>query len=229
MKIQILQKRFLFLTLLFVSLVNIQPAKANIFTEKVIIQTTVDTPDLQNNQNNRNIYLLAMLAIGGIGFALGLRYPFFLINRISKTKDKELIKLNQSETIAETKIEISSHQKETSKYSLYIEKAYKNFGKGDIEGALKNFNEAICSQPHNAKIYSERANFRKNKLGDKEGAIADYTQAINMNPDNALFYFCRSQTYLELGDRRKAIEDYNTAMDIVPEDIMDNSVSKDKS
>ena len=139
---------------------------------------------------------------------------FSLFSRADKTEDKQFIDVNPSETIVETQMEISSQKKDTSQYILYIKKAYNNFGQGDIEGALKNFDEAIRCQPHNATIYSERAYFRKNKLDDKEGAIADYTQAINMNPDNALLYFCRSQAYLEIGERQKSIEDYNTAMGI---------------
>ena len=155
-----------------------------------------------------------MLAIGGIGFVLGLKFPFFLFRRASETKDKELIEVNQPKTIVETQIKISSNKKDTSQYIQYIEKAYNHFGEGDIEGALKNFNEAIQCQPNNSTIYSERAYFRKNKLGDKEGAIADYTRAIKINPKNAFLYFCRSQAYLEMGDKQKSIDDYNTGMKI---------------
>ena len=116
----------------------------------------------------------------------------------------------------------------TSSYIVFIERAYSCFARGDIEGALKNFDDVICTHPNNAKIYSERAYFRKTKLGDKQGAIADYTQAISINPNDPFFYFCRSQTYLELGDRKKAIEDYNTAMDMTPEYMIDYSVSEHK-
>ena len=216
MKLEKLQKQIFIITFLLVNLGNVRPVKANIFTEKVVIQTTTAIPDsANNNQKNHNNYILTMLAISGIGFALGLKFTFLLLNRTSiQTEDKQFLKVNQSETSIKTQIGISSNKKDTSQYLLYIEKAYNNFGQGDIEGAFKNFNEAIRSQTNNAEIYSERAYFRKNKLGDKEGAIADYTQAINMNPDNALFYFCRSQTYLEMGEKQKSIEDYNTAMGI---------------
>ena len=216
MKLEKLRKQIFILIFLLVNLGNGRPVKANIFTEKVVIQTTTAIPDsANNNQKNHNNYILAMLAISGIGFALGLKFTFLLLHRTSiQTEDKQFLKVNQSETSIKKQIGISSNKKDTSQYLLYIEKAYHNFDQGDIEGAFKNFNEAIRSQPNNADIYNERAYFRKNKLGDKEGAIADYTQAIHINPDNALFYFCRSQTYLEMGEKQKSIEDYNTAMGI---------------
>ncbi|MCJ8279878.1 MAG: tetratricopeptide repeat protein [Rivularia sp. ALOHA_DT_140] len=216
MKLEKLRKQIFIFTFLLVNIGSVRPVKANIFTEKVVIQSTIAIPDsANNNQNNNNNYILAMLVISGIGFVLGLKFPFSLLHRTStQAEDKHFLKVSQSETSIKTQIGISSNKKATSQYLLYIKKAYNNFAQGDIEGALKNFNEAIRNQPNNAKVYSERAYFRKNKLGDKEGAIADYTQAINMNPDYALFYFCRSQTYLEMGEKQKSIEDYNTAMGI---------------
>jgi tetratricopeptide (TPR) repeat protein len=104
--------------------------------------------------------------------------------------------------------------------SLYIKQAYTRFAQGDIEGAMADFNKAICIYPHSAEIYTARANFRKKKLGDRQGALEDYTQAIFINPHNAFFYFWRSQTYQELGNQEKAIEDYNAAMTLAPEGTM---------
>jgi tetratricopeptide (TPR) repeat protein len=213
--------KLFFLTILLINIGNIRSVKANLFTEKFVTQTITASPKSASNNNNN---LLAMFLLGGVGFALGVNSPFFIFRRASTTAEKEL----PSDIKSENTIEMSDNKKDSYSYIVYVEKAYNNFGQGNIEGALKNFKDAIRSQPNNAKIYSERAYFRKNKLGDKEGAIADYTQAIDINPDNPLFYFCRSQTYLELGDRHKAIKDYNTAMDIAPEDIMYNSGSDSK-
>jgi tetratricopeptide (TPR) repeat protein len=114
-------------------------------------------------------------------------------------------------------VEIPAKPKEIS---LYIKQAYTRFAQGDIEGALADFDTAICIYPQSAELYTARANFRKKKLGDRQGALEDYTQAIYINPDNAFFYFWRSQTYQELGNQEKAIEDYNTAMNLAPEGTM---------
>lgn len=104
-----------------------------------------------------------------------------------------------------------------------IKKAYNCFEEGDIEGAIANFNRAISNNPHNAEIYSQRANFRHNKLKDKQGAIEDYNHAIEINPDNAYFYFWRSKVYQDLGNQRQALEDYNMAMRLT----MDNNFHHD--
>ncbi|MEB3218496.1 MAG: tetratricopeptide repeat protein [Nostocales cyanobacterium 94392] len=222
MKVKQLPKKLIIFTFFFINIGNIEPVKANLFSEKTAAQITTVTRNQGNNHNN----LLAMLLVGGVGFTLGLSSPFFPFRRASTKTNKKLIEENSSQAITEKPIKVYSNHKETSPCILYIEKAYNKFAQGDIDGALKNFNNAIRTHPNNAKLYSERAYFRKNKLGDKEGAIADYTQAINMNPENPLFYFCRSQTYLELGDRHKAIEDYNTAMDIAPENMIYDSAYK---
>ncbi|GEM_PF-4946605 len=224
MKLKHLHAELFVLTVLLVNLSNIQSVEANFISESNVNQTTRIIPNSANNNNN----LLAMFLIAGVGFSFGFKWPFFPFRRANKTTDKKLKEKKTSESIIETSIETSAENKNNSPYMLYVQKAYNKFEQGDIEGALKNFNDAIRTQPNNAKIYSERAYFRKNKLGDKEGAISDYNQAIDINPNNPLFYFCRSQTYLELGDRHKAIEDYNTGMDIAPENIMYDSTSNEK-
>ncbi|BAZ04454.1 tetratricopeptide repeat protein [Calothrix sp. NIES-3974] len=104
-----------------------------------------------------------------------------------------------------------------------IKKAYNCFEEGDIEGAIANFNRAISNNPNNAEIYSQRANFRHNKLKDTQGAIEDYNHAIEINPNNAYFYFWRSKVYQDLGNQRQALEDYNTAMRLT----MDNNFHHD--
>ena len=79
MKLEKLRKQIFILIFLLVNLGNGRPVKANIFTEKVVIQTTTAIPDsANNNQKNHNNYILAMLAISGIGFALGLKFTFLL-------------------------------------------------------------------------------------------------------------------------------------------------------
>lgn len=123
----------------------------------------------------------------------------------------------QLEEISPLSVEVSLQPKDVS---LYIKQAYTRFAQGDIEGAIADFNTAICIYPHSAEIYTARANFRKKKLGDRQGALEDYTQAIFINPDNAFFYFWRSQTYQELGNQAKAIEDYNAAVTLAPEGTM---------
>lgn len=103
---------------------------------------------------------------------------------------------------------------------VLLEQAYTFFQQGDAQRALAEFNNAIRIHPHNAYLYTERANFRRRNLGDRVGALEDYTQAITLHPDNALFYLWRSQLYHEIGDKFKAMSDYNTAVRLAPEGTM---------
>ncbi len=104
--------------------------------------------------------------------------------------------------------------------AAYIEQAHTSFRQGDVQRAITQLNHAVRVHPHEANLYTERANFRRRNLEDRLGALEDYTQAINLHPDNALFYLWRSQLYYEIGDHLKAMADHNTATRLAPQDTM---------
>jgi TPR repeat len=56
--------------------------------------------------------------------------------------------------------------------------------KGDLDGALKDYDEAICLKPDYAIAYYNRGRARKAK-GDLEGALKDYGEIIRLKPDYA--------------------------------------------
>ena len=87
--------------------------------------------------------------------------------------------------------------------------------KGDNQGAIIAYNEAIRLNPNLAEAYNNRGIVRK-ELGDKPGAIADYNQAIKFNPNLALAYYNRGIVRKELGDKPGAIDDYNLAIKFNP-------------
>ena len=65
--------------------------------------------------------------------------------------------------------------------------AYNNRGlarqtKGDLDGSLDDYNEAIRLKPDEADAYYNRGITRKAK-GDLNGAIDDYNEAIRLKPD----------------------------------------------
>ncbi len=181
-----------------------------------------------SDNNNASDKSLEILAIAGISFTVGISGAFIFNRRKSQQKSfhhKENIKvLEKRNTTINSQIyhspSPSLYKKELSSSYIYIQRACDCVNQGDIEGALAYFERAINTKPDSAKIYSERANFRKNKLGDRQGALEDYTTAIQMTPNNAMLYFLRSQTYQELGNQQKAIEDYNTAMSLTPQDTI---------
>jgi tetratricopeptide (TPR) repeat protein len=181
----------------------------------------INYAQLDNNTRDKS---WEIVAIAGISFTLGIGAAFILNRRTSQQKNfwkKENLKvLEKRNTTINSRVSHSSYKEELSSSYIYIQRASDCVNQGDIEGALEYFEQAISTKPNSAKIYSERADFRKNKLGDRQGALEDYTTAIQMTPDNAMLYFLRSQTYQELGNQQKAIEDYNTAMSLTPQDTI---------
>ena len=87
--------------------------------------------------------------------------------------------------------------------------------KGDNQGAIIAYNEAIRLNPNNAEAYGNRGNVR-NDLGDKQGAIDDYNQVIRINPNDAYAYNNRGNVRDDLGDKQGAIDDFNQAIKINP-------------
>ena len=55
--------------------------------------------------------------------------------------------------------------------------------KGDLDGALDDYNEAIRLKPDEADVYYNRGITRKAK-GDMDGALDDYNEAIRLKPDD---------------------------------------------
>jgi tetratricopeptide (TPR) repeat protein len=67
--------------------------------------------------------------------------------------------------------------------------AYNNRGivkgaKGDLDGAIKDFNEAIRLRPDLAQLYNNRGISEEAK-GDKDGANADFAKATQLRPKPA--------------------------------------------
>jgi tetratricopeptide (TPR) repeat protein len=89
------------------------------------------------------------------------------------------------------------------------------YQKGDYQGAVAAYNQAIQLNPNYAEAYNNRGNAR-DELGDKQGAIADFNEALRINPNDAYAYYNRGLTRSELGDKQGAIADFNEALRINP-------------
>jgi tetratricopeptide (TPR) repeat protein len=89
------------------------------------------------------------------------------------------------------------------------------YEKGDYQGAIQAFNQAIQLNPNYEDAYLSRGATRRN-LGDNQGASADYDQALRIAPNFAEVYVNRGVTRSELGDKQGAIADYNQALQINP-------------
>ncbi|MEK7483920.1 MAG: tetratricopeptide repeat protein [Planctomycetota bacterium] len=90
------------------------------------------------------------------------------------------------------------------------------FYKGDLSGAIVDYNETIRLNPQNSEAYNGRGSAKYVKR-DYDGAIVDYTEAIRLNPQNDRAYTNRGLAKNDKGDYNGAIVDYTEAIHINPQ------------
>jgi lipoprotein NlpI len=88
--------------------------------------------------------------------------------------------------------------------------------KGDLNGAIAAFNQAIKVDPNYAPAYDKRgfAFSLENKLDD---AISDYDQAIQLDPNNVDAYYHRGVAKGQQGDFDGAIADFSQVIELHPQ------------
>jgi tetratricopeptide (TPR) repeat protein len=93
-----------------------------------------------------------------------------------------------------------------------IEKAKK----GDLDGAIADFDRAAELNPKDDAPYYNRAQAKRLK-NDTAAAIADYTRAIELGSTNPAAYNNRGNARVETNDRDGAIADYTRAIELKPD------------
>jgi len=88
--------------------------------------------------------------------------------------------------------------------------------KGDLDGALADYNKAIEINPDYVLAYNNRGNVKKEK-GDWNGALADYNKAIEIEPNHVLAYYGRGAVKSEKNDWGGALADYDKAIELKPD------------
>jgi tetratricopeptide (TPR) repeat protein len=87
--------------------------------------------------------------------------------------------------------------------------------KGDLDGALADYNQAIKLDPHNVEALSRRALAERDK-GNWDGALADFNSVLAFAPDNADAYSNRGYVKQTKGDLDGALADYTEALSLKP-------------
>jgi tetratricopeptide (TPR) repeat protein len=98
---------------------------------------------------------------------------------------------------------------------LWFERGSAYVQAGDYEDAVKDFTQAINSDPNYADAYYSRGRVL-GSLGKHEQAIGDFTQALALNPKNASAYADRGAAYGYLGQHALAISDFTQAITLNP-------------
>ena len=97
----------------------------------------------------------------------------------------------------------------------YVNRGVARKSKGDLEGAIQDYNEAIRLDPNDADSFNNRGNARKIQ-GDADGALLDFNEAIRLKPDYAFAFHGRGVTLYGKGDMNGALLDFNEAIRLKP-------------
>jgi tetratricopeptide (TPR) repeat protein len=85
--------------------------------------------------------------------------------------------------------------------------------RGDIDGAIEDYTQAISLNPSLAEAFSIRGNARF-KNGDLDGALKDYDEALRLNPDDADVYYSRAIVWEGKSNPVAAISDFQKYLDL---------------
>jgi lipoprotein NlpI len=86
--------------------------------------------------------------------------------------------------------------------------------RGDVNGAIAGYSQAINLDPQLAWAYTGRGMVKYHSKYDAAGAIADFNQAIALSQAHPQPYFARGDVRLSNGDVDGAIADFTSAIDL---------------
>jgi tetratricopeptide (TPR) repeat protein len=83
--------------------------------------------------------------------------------------------------------------------------------KGDLDGAIADYDHAIRLNPADHFAFNNRGNTWRDK-GDLDRAIGDYTEALRLDPGYTAVYINRGLVYERKNDVKLARADYEAAL-----------------
>jgi tetratricopeptide (TPR) repeat protein len=137
-------------------------------------------------------------------------FKFFFINPARASAkvnqfDEALNYLKRAEEIAGNDFDIAFYRAETRSM------------RGDIQGAIGEYNNAIAVNGNNLEAYIKRgALFIKS--GAYENAKSDFARAIVINGKSAVAYYGKAQAQEMTGDLKNAVASYKKAQELAPND-----------
>jgi len=101
---------------------------------------------------------------------------------------------------------------------VFFENGNARVARGDYQGAIAEFSNAIEIDPKNPVVYAARGNAKTN-LGELDDAIADFSKAIEIDPARRVPYINRGVAKIDKGDMDGAIADYSKAIELDPKNV----------
>lgn len=95
------------------------------------------------------------------------------------------------------------------------QRAYHRLSKGNLKGALEDYDEVVRIEPLNADNYVNRGLVRE-KLNDLHGAEADFAKAIELDDKNEKGWLEHGNIMSKQKKWKEALEDYNVAIHLLP-------------
>ena len=129
----------------------------------------------------------------------------------STSDDKELSKL--AENIA--KADNLSEEEKKAIVELKMAEGEKSLSEGDLQAALKTYNELVEINPKDENAHQKRGDVYQ-EMNNHNKAVENYDEAIQLNSDFAVAYCSRGASYLKLGNYDQAIADLNKAIELNP-------------
>lgn len=97
----------------------------------------------------------------------------------------------------------------------YLHRAGMRHGKGELDLAMQDYDQAIRLKPGYADAFNSRGVLYADK-GDAERAVQDYDEAIRLKPEKqtlAWAFYNRGNVFAQKGQYERAIQDYDRAIE----------------
>lgn len=107
-------------------------------------------------------------------------------------------------------------EKNPSLSYTWMERGYYRLERGDYQGALHDYNQAVRLAPKDAEAWLNRGLARE-KLKDFEGAYKDFSMAITLAQEYEKAWLCRANVLTKMQRLEEAVEDYTVAILYDPE------------
>ena len=109
----------------------------------------------------------------------------------------------------------SCHSQPSTSANEHLDRGNALADRGDLDGAIAEYDRAIAINPNHPLYYFNRGNARKDKR-EFDLAIADYDKAVSLDANIPEVYNNRGGARMRNGDLDGALSDYNMAINDNP-------------